>query len=195
MTLGRVVGDSGTVFCPGAIEQEIRSKGIRVHGVDVWEQTNIDGVSFTAVPAVDWRGDEQVSWVVEHHEAKFIHCGDTIWDGQWWRIAREHGPFNWAFLPISGVIAVLPGLEPSGLPATLTPKQACVAARLLHAKRLCPIHYGTFNNPPAYAEQPDVVGALELASREERVAVRRAGPGEILDANFGSHEAAAALLT
>jgi len=32
-------------------------------------------------------------------------------DGQWWRIAREHGPFNWAFLPISGVIAVLPGLD------------------------------------------------------------------------------------
>jgi hypothetical protein len=74
------------------------------------------------------------------------------------------------------VIAISPGLEPSGLPATLTPKQACVSSRLLRAAKLCPIHYRTFNNPPAYAEQPDLLDALEQATREEQVDVELAEP-------------------
>lgn len=78
------------------------------------------------------------------------------------------------------VTAIYPGLEPSGLPATLTPKQACIAARILRAAKLCPIHYRIFNNPPAYAEQPDLLEALALASVEENVDVQLAEPGELL---------------
>ena len=131
---------------------------LQVRGVDVWEPNEVDGVRFTAVPAIDWRGDDQVSWIIESNGWRIIHCGDTIWHGRWWRIAGDYGPFDWAFLPISGAITVYPGLEPSGLPATLTPKQP--AWRLAHAAKFCPIHYGTFNNPPVYMEQADMFEAL-----------------------------------
>lgn len=180
VTLARVVGPSGIVFCPRSIANEVRAAGLRAHGVDPWEPKKLDVISVAAVPAVDWRGDDQVSWVIEHNRHRIIHCGDTIWHGRWWRIAREYGPFDWAFLPINGVIAAYPGLEPSGLPATLTPKQACVAARILHASKLCPIHYGTFNNPPLYVEQPNLLEALAQAAREEKVDVRLLNPGDTL---------------
>ncbi|HLZ06690.1 MAG TPA: MBL fold metallo-hydrolase [Bradyrhizobium sp.] len=180
VTLKRVVGPSGTAFCPRAIAAEIEENGLSAQGMDAWERTDENGIAVTAVPAVDWRGDEQLSWVIEADGHRIIHCGDTIWHGQWWRIAREFGPFDWAFLPINGVIAIYPGLEPSGLPATLTPKQACVAARILHAAALCPIHYGTFNNPPAYAEQDDVIGAVTMSAAEEGVKLKLVTPGEML---------------
>jgi L-ascorbate metabolism protein UlaG (beta-lactamase superfamily) len=180
VTLARVLGRSGTVFCPRSMVEELRDAGLRAHGFEPWETKKLDMISVAAVAAVDWRGDDQVSWVVEHNRHRIIHCGDTIWHGRWWRIAREYGPFDWAFLPINGVIATYPGLEPSGLPATLTPKQACVAGRILQASKLCPIHYGTFNNPPVYIEQPNLLAALAQAAREEKVDVRMLNPGDAL---------------
>ncbi len=179
-TLRRVVENSGTVFCPRSMAQEAARNGLRVEGMDAWERRDFDGFAVIAVPAADWRGDDQVSWVVESDGHRIIHCGDTIWHGQWWNIVRKYGPFEWAFLPINGVIAIYPGLEPSGLPATLTPKQACIATRLLQAGTLCPIHYGTFNNPPVYAEQPNLLDSLARASHEEHVNVRLAAAGETL---------------
>ena len=146
-TLVRVVGRSGTVFCPRSLVEEVRRLGLRAYGFEPWEMKKLDVISVAAVPAVDRRGDDQVAWVVEHNRPRIIHCGDTIWHGRWWRIAREYGPFDWAFLPISGVIATYPGLAPSGLPATLTPKQACVAARLLEGVQALP-------DPSPHFQQP-----------------------------------------
>jgi L-ascorbate metabolism protein UlaG (beta-lactamase superfamily) len=180
VTLKRVVGAHGAIFCPLTIADEVGAGGLRARGMETWEKRNINGIVIAAVPAADWRGDDQVSWVIEHDGRRIIHCGDTIWHGQWWNIAREHGPFDWAFLPINGVIARYPGLEPSGLPATLTPKHACVAARILRAAKLCPIHYGVFNNPPVYAEHPNLLDALARSSDEEHVDVRLCAAGEIL---------------
>jgi L-ascorbate metabolism protein UlaG (beta-lactamase superfamily) len=180
VTLARVVGPTGTVFCPRSMVGEVRAAGLRAQGMEPWETKKLDVISVAAVPAVDWRGDDQVSWVIEHNRHRIIHCGDTMWHGRWWRIAREYGPFDWAFLPINGVIATYPGMEPSGLPAMLTPKQACVAARILHASKLCPIHYRTFNNPPVYIEQPNLPEALARAAREEKVDVRLMNPGDAL---------------
>jgi L-ascorbate metabolism protein UlaG (beta-lactamase superfamily) len=190
-TLARVLGRSGTVFCPRSME-EVRDAGLRAYGFERWEMKKLDVISVAAVPAVDWRGDDQVSWVVEHNRHRIIHCGDTIWHGRWWRIAREYGPFDWAFLPVGGVNASYPGLEPRGLPATLTPKQACVAARILEASKVCPIHHRTFNNPPIYIEQPNLLQALAQAAREQKVDVRLLNPGDALvwgDDDLQSHAA------
>lgn len=81
------------------------------------------------------------------------------------------------------MIAVYPGLEPSGLPATLTPAQAAVAARLLHDRALCPIHYGTFNNPPVYVEHDDPLGTLAEAAAHESVDMWALQEGEWIYSN------------
>jgi L-ascorbate metabolism protein UlaG (beta-lactamase superfamily) len=190
--LARVLGRSGAVFCPRSMVDEVRDAGLRAHGFEPWEMKKLDVISVAAVPAVDWRGADQVSWVVEHNGHRIIHCGDTIWHGRWWRIAREYGPFDWAFLPVGGVTGSGPGAEPSAAPATLTPKQACVAARILEASNLCPIHYRTFDHPPAYAEQPNLLAALAQAAREQKVDVRLLNPGDALvwgDDDLQSHAA------
>ncbi len=72
-------------------------------------------------------------------------------------------------LPVNGVVAQFPGIEPSHLPATLTPEQAPVAARLLKGKVLCPIHYGQFNNPPVYQEQTSIETRLQSSAESEGV--------------------------
>jgi hypothetical protein len=43
------------------------------------------------------------------------------------------------------------------------------------------MHYGTFNNPPAYTEQSDPIGSVKRAAREEGIEVRLAAPGAILE--------------
>jgi L-ascorbate metabolism protein UlaG (beta-lactamase superfamily) len=93
--------------------------------------------------------------VIEAEGRRVIHCGDTIWHGGWYEIARRHGPFDAAFLPINGVTVRLDGFTPTDVPATLTPEQAIEAAVVLGARAACAIHYGLFDNPPLYVEQPN----------------------------------------
>jgi hypothetical protein len=49
----------------------------------------------------------------------------------------------------------------------------------LRAAKLCPIHFGTFDNPPVYVEQPDLLDELSRASAEEHVEVQLAAAGEV----------------
>jgi len=95
-----------------------------------------------AVPAVDGFGHPQVSWVIDGGGKRVIHCGDTLWHGYWWDIARLYGPFDIAFMPINGFRQVSGRYTDSGIPMALTPGQAVAASKILGAKTICPIHYG-----------------------------------------------------
>ncbi|MBA3831691.1 MAG: MBL fold metallo-hydrolase [Chthoniobacterales bacterium] len=178
LILRRLLGSKGYVYGPEAVASKAREEGLAASPVKLEESFTIGPFNVTAVPAMDWRGDDQVSWVVRADDGAIFHGGDTIWHGYWWRVARRHGPFALAFLPINGVIVQMPGLEPSGLPATLTPEQAAIAARLLQARALCPIHYDTFHNPPLYVEHPDAVNAAQTAAEKQGVRLEWARPGE-----------------
>jgi L-ascorbate metabolism protein UlaG (beta-lactamase superfamily) len=180
-SLKRAVGTNGSVFCPGEIVAELKRDGIGARGVDLWETVRLGKtLSITAVPAVDWIGDAQVSWVVDDGEHRIFHGGDTIWHGSWWAISERFKGFDLAFLPANGVVAKVPGIVPSNLPGTLTPEQAVVAARLLNARLLCPIHYGQFDNADSYREHPDVLEALTAAATRENVDLLLARDGEMV---------------
>ncbi|GHO63685.1 hypothetical protein KSC_025770 [Ktedonobacter sp. SOSP1-52] len=180
-TLHRLLDKEGVVYCHKPIVSHLREAGLRSKGVELWKTIEIaPRLEVTAVPAVDWRGDDQVSWVIQADEYRLFHGGDTIWHGNWWQIAKRFDGFDWAFLPVNGVIARYPGLAPSSLPATLTPQQAVIATRLLQAKELCPIHYTQFNNPPLYVEQPNIVAELHASALQEGVSVKLHPDGAIL---------------
>lgn len=182
-TLRRALASGARVFCPMEIVSELETAGLNARGVAIWETVHPPGaeeIEITAVPAVDWRGDCQVSWIVADHEHRIFHGGDTIWHGSWWRIAERFPRLDVAFLPANGVVARLSGMEPSNLPATLTPDQAAVAARLLRARIFCPIHYGQFNKPDTYREHPNVEIALRKAAEREGVRLAAATDGEAL---------------
>lgn len=153
------------VVCHAPVRRQLAADRVRVLPARLWTAIEAGPFRLTPVPAHDWRGDDQVAWVVEADGRRVIHCGDTIWHGGWYETARRYESFDVAFLPINGVIARLPGFTPTTVPATLTPEQAVEAAVVLRARRACPIHYDLFDNPPSYVEQRDALGRFHAAAR------------------------------
>lgn len=147
----------GTIGCHAEIADAVAADGLRPIAQRLGEPRQIGPLTVTPVASLDWRGtdSDQVAWVVEGGGSRIIHCGDTMWHGNWWQIARDHGPFDLALLPVNGVIAKFEGYE-ADVPVTLTPEQAVEAASVLGARAACAIHYELFNNPPTYTEQEDI---------------------------------------
>jgi L-ascorbate metabolism protein UlaG (beta-lactamase superfamily) len=177
--LRKRLAPSSRVVCHRDIRDKVAADGLPVHALELEEPFSADGLTMTAVPAVDGFGDPQVSWVIEGGGKKIIHCGDTLWHGHWWRIRRKHGPFDAAFLCINGVVMTYPGLEPSGIPADMTAEQAAAAGRLLGARTVCPIHYGTFN-AAQYSEAPNVEQTFLGAARDHGLSVQIVPPGNFI---------------
>ena len=170
---------SGTVGCHTPLASELAREGSDAVAQDLGAGRRIGPLTVTPVTALDWRGtdSDQVAWIVEGGGARIIHCGDTMWHGNWWQIARDHGPFDVAFLPVNGVIARFEGYE-ANVPVTLTPEQAVEAAAALGAKAACAIHYELFNNPPTYVEQPDIPARFRSAAEGRGIRALLVGDGQ-----------------
>jgi L-ascorbate metabolism protein UlaG (beta-lactamase superfamily) len=180
--LGRALAPDAPVLCGALDAARVGENGFNARGVELWETVTVDGLQFTAVPAVDGLGAPQVSWVVSDGETRLIHCGDTLWHGYWWEIAERCGPFDLAFLPINAAVVEFEYLQPpSGLAAVLTPEQAAAAAQALRARQAVPIHYGTFHKPPLYVAIPDAAGAFAIAAQRRGVPTRLLQAGDEVD--------------
>jgi len=147
-----------------------------------WETATLGPFTVTALPAVDGTGEPQVSWAVEAGGTRVVHCGDTIFHGSWWHVARIAGPVDLALLPVNGATVSFPWRRPaSSMPAVMTPEQAAVAARLLRASRAIPMHFGGFDLDPFYRSIPDAVTRFMAAAEVERVEASKLGVGETLE--------------
>ncbi|WP_129647452.1 MBL fold metallo-hydrolase [Peristeroidobacter agariperforans] len=150
-------------------------RGARARPAALWEPQLLGDFTATAVPASDGYGDPQVSWVISAGGRRIFHGGDTLWHGHWWRIGRQFGPFDAAFLPVNG--ARFGWRKPvSDLPGVLTPEQAVAAAIILGARRVIPIHYG-ISGTAEYVEVEDPIGRLRSAAREKSLEVESLAPG------------------
>jgi L-ascorbate metabolism protein UlaG (beta-lactamase superfamily) len=153
--------------------------GFKVRATTHWEPILLGDFTVTAVPAVDGYGDPQVSWVVSGGGRRIIHCGDTLWHGAWWRIGRQLGPFDAAFLPING--ARFEWRQPvSDVPAVMTPEQAVTAAVVLGAQLVVPIHYGVVG-ADGYRELPDPESDLIETAKKRGIGVAIVRPGDWLN--------------
>ena len=174
-TLKRVLGERGYVICHDSIASHVASRGLRVIPAAMYTPVTRSGFVFTAVPAQDGLGAEQVSWVVSIGAKRFFHGGDTLWHGKWNTIGLQYGPFDAAFLPVNG--ARVEGDPISEIPAVMTPAQAVDAALLLRARKLIPIHYG-LNDPPHYVEVDEPIDALRKIARRRNLSIQHLLPGE-----------------
>jgi L-ascorbate metabolism protein UlaG (beta-lactamase superfamily) len=65
----------------------------------------------------------------------------------------------------------------------MDPHQAAVAAKLLQARQVIPIHYGPLHEAPNYVQANDPPGSLRAAAREIGVEARIMQPGERISIN------------
>jgi L-ascorbate metabolism protein UlaG (beta-lactamase superfamily) len=113
-----------------------------------------------------------VSWLLEADGKRVLHLGDTTWHGWWWRIRERYGPPDVVLAPINGARLTFPHRRPaSPLPGAMEPEQAALAAELLHANQLVPIHYNGYDLPGVYEPVGDslerLVAATDLATPME----------------------------
>ena len=165
----RVLGTEGLLITAEPVGALPLPAGVRSRVVPLYEPVLLGDLTAVAVPGADGYGDPQVSWIVSGGGRRVIHCGDTLWHGHWWKIARQYGPFDAAFLPING--ALFGWRQPvSGVPAVMTPEQAVAAAAVIDAKLIVPIHYGIVPSP-AYTETPHAARELSRAAVSRGIAV------------------------
>jgi L-ascorbate metabolism protein UlaG (beta-lactamase superfamily) len=177
-TVRKALGDSGILVCDADVAPLAAAAGFKARVAPPYEPILLGDFTATAVPAVDGYGDPQVSWVVSGGDRRIIHCGDTLWHGAWWRIGRQLGPFDAAFLPING--ARFEWRKPvSDVPAVMTPEQAVAAAVILGAQLVVPIHYGV-TGAEGYRELPHAEETLMEEAQKRNVNVEIVRPGEWL---------------
>ncbi len=177
----KAYGDGVPILVPAASAQEVRKAGFRqVKGLGAGETEVVGSLEVTATHSVDGYASPQAAWVVQGGGKKLIHCGDTLWHGYWWMIQHQFGAFDLACLPINGAVLTFSRLVSVDEPACMTPEQAVSAALVLQAKRLLPIHYGTFHHPPVYMETPNALERLAATASTKQVDVCALQPGESL---------------
>lgn len=176
----QALSKGGALIYPAGTNPLPVPQGARARPAALWEPQLLGEFTATPVPAVDGYGDPQVSWVVSVGGRRIFHGGDTLWHGSWWRIGRQFGPFDAAFLPVNG--AQFGWRKPvSGQPGVLTPEQAVAAATILGARRLVPIHYGVSGLAEEYVEVEDPIDRLRKAAHDKPVSIQPLTPGAWMD--------------
>jgi L-ascorbate metabolism protein UlaG (beta-lactamase superfamily) len=177
----KAFGDRAETALVDKSESALERSHLLTRVVGSWETVEVGPFSFTALPAADGFGDPQVMWSITAGGSRILHAGDTLFHGWWWLAALRHGPFDVAFLPAGGAVADLaPRQPPSPLPAGMDPGQAAVAAKLLGAPTVVPIHYGPLHEAPDYVQSDDPSGTIRAAAVELGIEARVLAPGERL---------------
>jgi L-ascorbate metabolism protein UlaG (beta-lactamase superfamily) len=159
-------------------DHELTAAGLARQSAAAWTSIRAGAFTLTALPAVDGTGDPQVSWLLEAESKRVLHLGDTMWHGWWWRIRERYGSPDAVLAPINGPRLTFPHRQPaSSLPGAMDPEQAALAAELLHADRLIPIHYGAYDLPGVYEPISDPRKRLNAATN--RATLMK--PGETIE--------------
>lgn len=176
------LGERGYLVIHHDVAALIDLRAVKVQTVDLYEPVFFSRGSgaFAAwcVPASDGFGDPQTSWIVDGGGRRIIHCGDTLWHGNWWKIARAYGPFDLAFLPINGARQIGGLITDVERPMMMGPEDAAAAAAALGAKRAVPIHYGF--SAPNYLEQDNAEERFIKAAKKHGVKTKVMRPGETM---------------
>lgn len=147
-TLKRLPRDTA-LFVPAGLGEWCRRRGFsRVTDLDWWECAELDGVRFDFVPSHHWSKRTLTDtcrslwggWVLtEPGGTRLYFAGDTGY-GRWFsEIGRRHPGIDLAILPIGAY-------EPRWLlrPVHTDPDDAVRACSDLGARRMAPMHWGTF---------------------------------------------------
>jgi hypothetical protein len=102
-----------------------RQRKLRDFAAGSYLRTSRGRFRVTAVASADWRGDDQVAWLIEVAGVRAIRCGEPILARTLVRDRRPRRALDLAFLPITASsYGSTAGYTPTDVPATLTPERA-----------------------------------------------------------------------
>ena len=144
----RVLAARGVRFVvPLGLGELVREAGGEAVELDWWESTALGPVTVHCVPAQHFSGRSLTNrdrrlwagFVVAGPTRRFYHAGDTGYFTGFAEIGERLGPIDLASVPIGAY-------EPQAMMhfVHLTPEEAIQAALDLRARRVVPMHFGTF---------------------------------------------------
>jgi L-ascorbate metabolism protein UlaG (beta-lactamase superfamily) len=171
-TIRRLPRDTA-MLVPGGLGWWLRRLGFRhVTELDWWESTTLGTVEFTLVPAHHWSRRTLVDtcrslwggWMLTAPGSRVYFCGDSAYGPYFGEIAGRFPDIDVALLPVGAY-------QPRWfMKAThMDPREAVRACGDLGARRMVPIHWGTF----ALSAEP-VLAPIEVTRAEWAAAGRPA---------------------
>lgn len=174
----RHVAEDQPIVVPFEVGNLVRGLGFQsIHELDYWRTFECGPAKITLTPCRHW-GARMLhdshrgfgGYIIELDGRTIYHCGDTAFFDGFQEIGRRF-KIDVALLPIGAYD------PPSGREVHMNPEQALQAFVDLGAKRMVPMHYGTFRLSYEPPEEP--LQRLRAAARKrglvERVTVMTEG--------------------
>jgi L-ascorbate metabolism protein UlaG (beta-lactamase superfamily) len=182
------LSSSGTrFFVPlgvGAHLDEWEIPESRITELDWWESTEIGGLTIICTPAqhysgrriFDYKETFWSSWSVIGPEYRVFYSGDTGFSNHFQQIGDQLGPFDLGIIKIG-----LYGPGASWIYSHMDPEDAVKANLAVQARRMLPVHWGTFNI--AFHEWDEPIKRAVKAAKEQNVELVTPRVGEVVIAD------------
>lgn len=143
-TLRRIASNQPIVV-PVGVGNLVHDLGFNiVHELDYWQAVELGSLKISLTPCHHWGARFLADlhrgfggFVIEAGGRSIFHCGDSAYFPGFKEIGERH-EIEIALLPIGAYD------PPSGREVHMNPEEAVQAFQELHARKLVPMHYGTF---------------------------------------------------
>jgi L-ascorbate metabolism protein UlaG (beta-lactamase superfamily) len=178
----------GSLFVvPLGIGAHLQAWGVpeaQIRDLAWWEEVALKGVRIVSTPSRHYSGrgltDKDAtlwgSWSVIGPSHRFHATGDTGYSDHFARIGERLGPFDMAFVKIGAYGPGRPWLD-----IHMSAEDAVRAHRDLRARRMFPVHWGTFNL--AFHDWNEPIQRALAAAAASRVELVTPRVGEMVDAD------------
>lgn len=185
-TVQQLAGRGTAFFVPLGIGAHLQAWGVpsaQVHELEWWKEEALKGVRIVSTPSRHYSGrglgDKNAtlwgSWSVIGPQHRFYVSGDTGFSDHFRTIGDRLGPFDLSFIKVGAYGPGAPWLD-----IHMSPEDAVRAHRDLRARRLFPVHWGTFNL--AFHTWDEPIKRTLAAASAGQVEVLTPRIGEIVDA-------------
>lgn len=186
-TIQFLAGRGTSFFVPLGIGAHLEAWGVapeQVHELEWWQERTLRGVRIVSTPSRHYSGRSLTdrnatlwtSWSVLGAGHRFYVSGDTGYSDHFRRIGDRLGPFDLSFIKIGAYGPGDPWLD-----IHMSTEDAVRAHRDLRARRLFPVHWGTFNL--AFHDWDEPIRRAGVAARANRVELLTPRIGEVVDAD------------
>lgn len=152
--------------------------------LDWWQSATVKGLQITSTPVRHYSGrglrDGNAtlwsSWVIVSAGHRIFYSGDTGFSGHFQTIGERFGPFDLSLIKIGAY-----GPGQTWIDIHMDPEDAIKAHLMLKAKRMLPVHWGTFNL--AFHAWDEPIERAVKAARASGVDLVTPRVGEVVTAN------------